>query len=214
MRQQAKFEIFFIICFAMISLGAGQEFQWPWQKKQAKQEEKKLLVQHTARTLSDQNAQPEEPKEKESVRSEKEETAVQVNPIAAARPVAAIPKPPPTRPIFDSPEQEISKIQDDLSHLTKQSQAIQAQGIADRQKLQSIMEKVRIQQKLLKNLQPPTAQLKTPTSSAEEVLRNTKVRLIAEDVKKTQADLERVATITPIRTKNVQPIVAKKIQTH
>jgi len=178
-----------VLFFAAMLISApanAEEFEWPWAKKEKKVTSNTAVLEERTLNEIDETSQ---------------ETPVVFKKIPA-KPVVF--KKPVGKPTFKSPHVQIQNIQNELIELTKQTQSINAKSQADRQKLLKIMQQVRIQQKLLKSIKKPPTTTKIPIVSREDILRNTKARLIAAEVTKTRQQLNLInqvaKTPAPIRT--------------
>ncbi len=103
---------------------------------------------------------------------------------------------------------EIQRIQENMTRLAAQTGVIQTQSQVDRATLQNIIEQARIQRQLLDSLKVPVSNVAKDTANTEEILRATKLRLIAEDVRRTQESLRSFQS-TAKATTIVTPVVKK-----
>lgn len=111
---------------------------------------------------------------------------------------------------------DITRLQQELADLTRQTQLIQVQSQADRVKLQQVIERTQVQKQLIETLKVPSPVVTRETVDTEEIIRNTKLRLIAEDVRKSQQTLKVIQQPVAAKAQPVRvPIVPrpKKITT-
>ena len=224
MRKRREWMIWFLaVC---LSYGFIMEFQWPWL---AKKENQKKVEKKPSTEVSKPSASSEESKrlkeakkpsvpaseffQKESkTRSSDKGTNEEQQQVSVSAlkelPVGGLPGLSPE-------DQEVAKIQENLKKIAAQSKKIEVQNQNDRVKLQKIVEQAKIQGQLMESLKVPKINSAKNVINTEEVLRATKVRLIAEDVKRTQVTLKNIQPIksVPQTVKITQiPKVAKKVQ--
>lgn len=116
--------------------------------------------------------------------------------------------PPGKAPSALSEDNEIVRIQNELRDITEQTKWIQSRSEADRVRLQKIVEQARIHKKIIDTLKVPKPVVVSKTAvNTDEVLRQAKVRLIAEDVRRAQEALRAAKTSTNPTLIRPSPIV-------
>jgi len=131
-----------------------------------------------------------------------ERTPVIPPPVAAPVPVTMTPQ---------IVNRDIARLQGDLEAITKQTKVIQSQSAADRLRLQKVLEQTKMQQRLVDSLKTPPKPVTTKQAvNTDEVVRQTKIRLIAEDVRKTQELLRTSNTANQLHTVSRPPVRVQK----
>ncbi len=231
-----KFEIISMVTLVLFSYGF--DVQWPWMEKKDPAPKKKTETTNQAKPNSVKTEEPKpavqqsEPNQPSPKTQEKKEAEIneavnsltrkfKVKPMqsegARNNQVEDQEASPQENQIPENPDTEIQKIQTNLLAITEQTRAIQTQGQADRQRLQTIMQQVEIQKKLIQTVQVPKPVLLPVTPvNTEEIIRNTKIHLIADEVKQTQETLKNLPHAQPIQQvikspAQIQPIpIVKK----
>ena len=178
---KSKFSTNLAIGLAIFSMAFTMEVQWPWiQKKE---------------NASKPNTQTQEASKAANI-----EQQIKSQDSTAAAPPASSPKSESAQVQPESLEvdPEIIQIQKNLKSITDQTRLIQIQSASDRARLKTILDQVQIQKKLVSALKvPKVPQAQKQAISQDEVLRNTKVRLLAEEVEKTRLELNSIPKLVP-----------------
>lgn len=106
-------------------------------------------------------------------------------------------------------DEDIIAIQKQIDQITEQTKMIERQSAMDRAQLQKVLDNVQMQKKLVDSLKTPKPQPVGSAINTDEIIRQAKVRLIAEDVKRTQETL-RTSKLVTSAPKPVQPIKASE----
>ncbi|MBI4387769.1 MAG: hypothetical protein HY582_01835 [Candidatus Omnitrophica bacterium] len=195
------------------------EFQWPWlaKKESQKKEEKKpveqLVKPKSEREESGSRIPTTDFFSKKS--SEKSDSKKLASPERKSQSKATdMPQANGVAPLAG--QAEMAKLQADIQQIAEQTKSIEAQSQMDRLRIQKIAEQAKIQQQLMQSLQVPKITPTNKVANPEEVLRATKVRLIAEEVKQTQEALRSIQTanqaVSTTRAPQIQKL-PKRVQT-
>lgn len=163
-------------------------FEWPWAgKKQAEE----------SRASNRQD-------EKSSGQQAEGETVGTPETPAAARTVMLLPTPV-------NPAGEVAQIQKELAVIAQQSRVLQVQGSVDRAQLQKVVDQMKIQKQLLTTLEMPQQVATKQNVNREQIIRDTKIRLIGNEVKRTRETLQALNQPTKTPTANFKtPVAVKK----
>ncbi len=209
MKRKSLFVIWLIAIF--LSYGFIMEFQWPWlaKKETAKKSTPKQEASQTeakSKPAPIQTVPAKQTEEKQSQKAisprmsineffkKKEGQGGAPKEKSTKKPVSsnitsrekAPELPQQGLPGASPTSDEVGKLQKELQVIAEQTKRIEVQNQADRVRLQKIIEQTKIQQRIVKTLQVPKPVTSKTIANPEEVLRATKVRLIADDVKRTQ----------------------------
>ncbi len=113
----------------------------------------------------------------------------------------------------ETADADVAKIQADLNRIVNQTKTIQVQNQVDRAKLQKILEQVEMQKRLIQTVKVPVStSIPKNIATSEQILRSTKVRLISEDLQKTQQAVENLNRVQRASKAGVStPAAVKRI---
>lgn len=172
-------------------------FEWPWgagkQTKKPTQTAGKAASSESAKEKTESVA----PKETNPADPASEAE----NPQVKAAPASGIPS-------SIDPNVELNRIQAEVTAITVQTKVLAAQGVADRTRLQQIVEQANMHKRLLASLKVPQSVVTKQTVNTDQIVRDAKVRLIADEVKKIHTNLQAIqkpakvvkAPVTPRKT--------------
>ena len=118
-----------------------------------------------------------------------------------------------TKPSGEEPanQEQIKKIEKEIQDVIKVSSMLKTKMQDDRAKIQEIMERTKIHEQIMHNLSrdqvltPPL----TPTIKVEDLLRNEKIRLIAEESRRSHDQLQLIKQRQVTQTVTHNPIKVK-----
>jgi len=168
-----RISVLFLLAFALASYGFTFDFQ-EWGKSQQKKT-----------STSSNSAQADKKSDGQSDSGER----------GAEEGVARAAVPSLAQPIADT---EIVEIQNQIKQIAEQTKIVEQQSALDRAHFQKVLQQVQIQKKLVDSLKTPKPVASGAAVDTDEIIRQAKLRLIAEDVRRTQETLRASKVITPI----------------
>ncbi len=133
-------------------------------------------------------------------KNQQENTAQNGEPAGSGQKVVAANVKRPVTPSLAQPvaDTEIVEIQNQIQQITEHTKVVEQQSAADRAALQKVLQQVQIQKKLVDTLKVPKQPVPGDALNTDEIIRQAKLRLIAEDVRRTQEVLRTSKVVTPV----------------
>lgn len=213
MKKDRKYELAVVLLVTLISYGFMMDFQWPWA---AKKDAKKTSQSNSAPAKSSAaTVMPSTQKEEGmKISASDKNFAEQAKGEAASSNTNEAANTNGEESF--ATEQEIVKVQKDLRDILRQTKVIQPQNTADRVVLQKVLTQAKVQKQLINTIKVPATNIVSKSvANPDEIIRATKVRLIAEDVKRTQQTLKQIQPVARAQTPSIPSMnkIPKKVST-